>query len=319
MTATALLDQICRRRPSGDLADLRRVRTDVRERVACLAPYLSDDDAAQLIANPDAEGFAFAPQTNDDGTAPTDLHARVYTAKARAAHVWANLADPDPRQLTWLRDERCIDTENPRVRPELRGTPFRIAPSILAGDPDLARTVSYVNAEPAIAIAVRSDDARVVDVRFRRIAPRGDLRLVGMVGNVTRCGDELIGCYGRLDHFEHRDVVIVEGLIDYLTALQLWPSADVLGATDAGAFPLVARHGAKRARASGGRLLLCVHADALDHDPASTREPAGETAGLRAGRFARAEGLRVDDDLIFVDLDRHQDLNAAHVAGWRPQ
>ena len=108
-------------------------------------------------------------------------------------------------------------------------------------------------------------------------------------------------------------MIVVEGAIDYLTALVLWPDFDVLGATDAGAFPLVAELAARHVRQVGGFLSLVAHADTKDGRPG-----AGEKAGLLAGRRAIAIGLELDRDLMFVDIDDADDLNAANVNGWRP-
>jgi hypothetical protein len=118
----------------------------------------------------------------------------------------------------------------------------------------LARLVKSFSI-PGLAIPVRAvDDGRLVDIRIRRFEPReGQPKIVGMLGGVTVGPPErgrvrtLVGCYGHPEHIDpgaSNLVVVVEGALDYLTALCVWPEAQVLGAVDAGSLSLVARHAA---------------------------------------------------------------------------
>lgn len=204
------------------------------------------------------------------------LEERVGVAKRRAAWVWDRLVrrEETPRSAAdlYLAHERKLDPVGIRHLEDLRETPLRVTPQEHAKSEDMARFVRSFSV-PGIALPVRAvDDGSLVDVRIRRYEPReGQPKIVGMLGGVTvspadRGGvRQLVGCYGQpacLDPGPSKLVVVVEGAMDYLTALCLWPDAQVLGAVDAGCVGLVAGHAARGlASYPGARMLIVEQAD----------------------------------------------------------
>lgn len=204
------------------------------------------------------------------------LEERIATAKRRAAWVWDRLVrrEETPRSAAdlYLAHERKLDPAAIRKLEDLRETPLRVTPQEAARSEDMARLVKSF-AVPGIALPVRAvDDGSLVDIRIRRYEPReGQPKIVGMLGGVTvgpadRGGVRtLVGCYGQpacLDPGPSKLVVVVEGALDYLTALYVWPEAQVLGAVDAGCMGLVAGHAARGlASYPGAQLLIVEQAD----------------------------------------------------------
>src|ERR1051325_9751702 len=187
------------------------------------------------------------------------LPERIALAKSRAAWVWDRLVrrEETPRSAAdgYLAHERRLDPTGLRKLEDLRETPLRVAPQEIARSEDMARFVRSFSV-PGIALPVRAvDDGQLVDVRIRRYEPReGQPKIVGMLGGVTvgapdRGGvRQLVGCYGHpecIDPGPSLLVVVVEGAVDYLTALNVWPDAQVLGAVDAGSMSLVVGHVAR--------------------------------------------------------------------------
>lgn len=204
------------------------------------------------------------------------LAERVALAKRRAAWVWDRLVrrEETPRSAAdlYLAHERKLDPKGLRELEDLRETPLRVTPQEHAKNEDMARFVRSFSV-PGVALPVRAvDDGALVDIRIRRYEPReGQPKIVGMLGGVTvgpadRGGTRsLVGCYGHpecLDPGPSRLVVIVEGAIDYLTALCIFPEAQTLGAVDAGCMGLVAGHAARQlASYPGARMLIVEQAD----------------------------------------------------------
>ena len=102
-------------------------------------------------------------------------------------------------------------------------------------------------------------------------------------------------------------VVLVEGVMDALTAKLAWPNGTVLGANGAGNLVRIARAAVGRVRMAGTRLLLVPHDD----------EP-GIRAMAAAGEVALGAGLELGSMLRVVELPA-KDLNAAWCDGWRPE
>jgi hypothetical protein len=198
---------------------------------------------------------------------------RISAAKRRAAWVWQRLTRrEDAPQSTgdaYLR-ERGLDVARARAREELRETPLRCTPEEAAKSDELRRLAASYGV-PAIALPVRAaSDGRLVDVRVRRYRPaEGQPKIIGMSGGVTVAPAEagaprrLVGCYGHPEMIDSDLAVITEGAFDYLTALQVWPDAAVLGATEAGSLSLVTAHAARELaqRDSTSRLLIVEQRD----------------------------------------------------------
>lgn len=219
------------------------------------------------------------------------LADRVALAKKRAKWVWSRLWawgdtswSDQPKVVPWgepgrhaaadlyLGKIRKLDPVAIRKREELRETPMRITLEESCKSPDL-KSLAFVFATPGIALPVRCvTTGEMVDIRIRRYEPReGQPKIVGMLGGVTAGPAEggrprqLVGCYGFphcIDPGPSRTVIVCEGAMDYLTALQVWPDAQVLGAVDAGSLSLVAGHAARGlAGYPGGKLIIVEQND----------------------------------------------------------
>lgn len=203
------------------------------------------------------------------------LEERIALAKRRAAWVWDRLVQREetPRSAAdgYLAHERKLDPAGLRKLEDLRETPLRVITDLQRRS-DIERMVRSFSV-PGVALPVRAvDDGQLVDIRIRRYEPReGQPKIIGMLGGVTvgppdRGGVRwLVGCYGHpecIDPGPSLLVVVVEGALDYLTALNVWPDAQVLGAVDAGCMGLVAAHAARGlASYPGARLLIVEQAD----------------------------------------------------------
>lgn len=208
---------------------------------------------------------------------------RIALAKRRAAWVWDHLYD-DGRLVAAYLSSRGLDPASVFLREPLRNTPLRIArPGEDARD-DLRRLWWTMN-PLAIVVPVRSvDDGRFVDLRARRVEPTDDQpKIIGMLGGITSAPADqghvrrLIGCYGKPHCIDSDHVVIVEGAPDYLTALEVFPNAQVLGAVEAGSVSLVAAHAARelaRHAGDGGRLTIVEQ-----YDPPRTLKDGTVVAG----------------------------------------
>ena len=158
----------------------------------------------------------------------------------------------------------------------------------------------------SIALALRTCDGQIANVIRRRLpahAPTPDDRFRPLTGLWAQ------GTYvGSLDEIgPSRDVVLVEGFCDALTAALAWPTAIVLGARSASDLPTIARYAAPFVARHGVRLLVISHRD---------------DAGFNAARAAIAEahnaGLRLVSGTIGVIKHPESDLNDSWRAGWRP-
>jgi hypothetical protein len=219
------------------------------------------------------------------------LAERIALAKRRAEWVWDRLVRREEKTRSvsdlYLAHERKLDPTGLRKLEDLRETPLRVTPLEIARSEDMQRFVRSFSV-PGVALPVRAvDDGRLVDIRIRRYEPReGQPKIVGMLGGVTvgpadRGGTRsLVGCYGHpecIDPGPSLLVVVVEGALDYLTSLCVFPDAQTLGAVDAGCMGLVAGHVARQlASYPGARLLIVEQAD-------PPREQADGTMKLGSG------------------------------------
>jgi len=153
-------------------------------------------------------------------------------------------------------------------------------------------------------------DGAITNVVTRRFEVHGDeSKVVALPECPKVIGDRVIGTFGRWVDFRTAalDVVLVEGVADYLTATLLWPQRLVLGADGAGLLAKIVRFVGPPIAAAGRQLFLIPHAD-----------DAGERFNVAAGQAAVQAGLRAGNTLQFVDLGPHKDLNDAHCAGAVP-
>jgi hypothetical protein len=110
-----------------------------------------------------------------------------------------------------------------------------------------------------------------------------------------------------------RNVILVEGLMDYLTARLAWPRALVLGADGAGELHKIATAIAPTIAKSGARLTIVPHRDGATPNLTS----AGQRGAEAAIKTAIDGGLRVNRTLYIQRLPTN-DLNDAWCSGWRP-
>lgn len=329
----------------GEKLELRADFPKVLELAAAIAG-VEDDESFGWVERP-------APKPRAPMPALPSLTDRVATANKRAAWAWDRLCVASDDFVAWGRqgrhaaadhylDQRGLDPNIVRSRDALRGTPMRCTMEEVARSPDL-KSLAFLFAIPGIALPVRHcETGELVDIRIRRFEPRPDQpKIIGMLGGVTTGPAEggrprqLIGCYGRPHALDDQKLtVIVEGALDYLTALQVWPEAWVLGAVDAGSMGLVAGHAARRMAEYGpdGRILLVeqndqpgVHRDGsarIGAADASMNEEANAASKVamrilgpkRVGRlFCEDDGGHVKD---LNDLFRLRGDNAANYVEW---
>lgn len=153
-----------------------------------------------------------------------------------------------------------------------------------------------------VALALHTADGRIVSV-VRRRAPGAEPRFLGSTGCPT--AGTFVDALPAIA--SGRDVVLVEGMFDSLTARLAWPEAVVLGAHGAGNVEKIGAAAAKRVKLAGARLVLVPH-----------RDEAGATAMAAAGLAAHAAGLRLRDGTLAVIDSGAKDLNDAWRDGWRP-
>lgn len=288
----------------GDLLALvaRCERLDVR------ADFGRVLEVAAQIAGVDVDlefGKPPPPMPSKPPPAPPmlELGERLDIARRRAAWIWERLsADGVARALTW----RGLSYHmHPRALADVRLLGYRGTGAALVPPPEVAATDrerhalrAIYSTRPGYAVAVRHvETGELCDVRARAFEPPADApKILGMPGGVTvdarRAGPDLVACYGWPHALERDCVVVVEGWADYLTAAHRWPAVDVLGAVDAGQYPLVASFAARylAERGDAGLLVLVAQNDpAKLLDSGAVREGAADKAVNLASK--RAIGL----------------------------
>lgn len=208
-----------------------------------------------------------------------DAEAALYGAKWRAAGEWYPLArehlDGGERYVRG----RGLHPRTLALRGHLRFT--------RAGD---------------VAVPLFAFDGDLVNVVRRVIAPFSPGDKIRVLPGCPQRGSLL----GRVQDIGPGVTVIVEGVMDALTAAQLWPDRLVLGASGAGQLHAVATEAAPLVRAAGGTLIIVPDGDEV-----------GQRCAIRAGEAALAAGLVIDRDLLVLELPHH-DLNESHCRGWKP-
>lgn len=262
----------------GDLLKLIALShaLDIREefpRVLALAAAIAG------IEDPNEFGAPVkpAPPVRPAPTELAPLPSRIDLAKSRAAWIWEHLrSDEDRLAAGYLKQRGIPDPAAVLAREDVRHTPIKISRPADNANRDLRTlwwTMGTRKGTLSIVVPVRSvTDGKFVDLRCRRVEPMDadQPKVLGMVGGITSAPAErgktrqLIGCYGKPHAVSSAVCVIVEGLMDYLTALWLWPDAWVLGATEAGSLALVAQHAARELKATfpkTGRMIIVEQND----------------------------------------------------------
>lgn len=298
-------------------------------------------ELAAQIAGLDTEddfGGPTKPAPRERPPAPDiePVEKRLEVARRRAKWVWERLGQPrleGGRSVAdmYLGSERGLMVELLRTREDIRETPLRVTREQTKSPSGDLEKLARMFAVPGLALAVRSPiDGALTDIRIRRFQPQGDQpKIVGMLGGVTTSGAVegrdrgLLGCYG-FPHDLTRDlVVVVEGALDYLTALTIWPDADVLGAVEAGSLSLVALHAAKHLATRGdvARILIVEHADgfgkagdrAVNEDINCATKRAVRVLGPRAVEWVFCGGVARNGSQLkdLNDMHRtHTDIRA---------
>jgi hypothetical protein len=245
----------------------------------------------------------------------------------RLAELSGHVPSADPREAQRLRSEmerreterRALETasnreRNARARVDSAGDWARCSPRSPEGEAYarsrglgelFGRDVFRFGARGEIAIPLHAADGAIVNV-VRRNLPGTEPKVYGKRDCPT------LGTFGHslADIAGGRDVALVEGVIDSVTARMLWPDAVILGAHGASNLPKLAPHVAKRAALARARLYLVPHLDS-----------AGIAACSSAGLTARHHGLTFGESLHVISLrdgtTRFKDLNEAHCTGWR--
>ena len=205
-----------------------------------------------------------------------EREARVRQAAALgAADYWQALATRNPTGETYL-TRRGLDPY---------ALPVRYTPD---GD---------------VCVALHSTAGAVTSVAMRLVDPGDRPKVLVRKGTTTK--GTMVDAVSSIVY--PRDVVLVEGVMDALTARLAWPSATILGSNGAGNLASIAAAAIARVKLARVRLLLVPHDD----------EP-GVRAMAEAGQKALSAGVELGTgQLRVIDLPE-PDLNAAWCAGWRP-
>ncbi len=288
-----------------------------------------------------------APTKRPMAPALPALSQRLTEAYARCEWVWSHLKVPARVLETgrhWYLETRGLRwSEIPDdARINVRDLGFWTVPGDfdqlikITGESEIpkekrriARTIhSIYSTAVGVAVAVRHvETGRLCDVRARRAEPKeGEPKILGMAGGVTvdaRAGvTDLIACYGMPHSMQRETVVVVEGWADYLTAALRWQKADVLGAVDAGQYPLVAGFAARYlAERGAGRLVLVAQDDPIKEvtnpktGEVTTMPGAAERAVDAASK--RAIALLGPADVSWIEMRQFgaKDLNVLAQAG----
>jgi hypothetical protein len=259
----------------------------------------SPTPARSLSSDP----FATSASLADDSTAPGPAAPPDDVAR-RASAVWSRLAAISDAGARYLerRGLAAISTQPDLVRQ----SPLTFDPITPWG----RRAARLLN-QPAICVPVRAlDDGSIVNVVARRLAVRSEdqPKVISLPGIKKVLNGRLIGTFGSWPtfHEQPRDLVLVEGVFDYLTAVQAWPDKLVLGADGAALLAKTAAAVASAARAADVRVLLVPHND-----------NAGYDHGYKACATLVRAGVRTER-IRLVDVGHHKDLNDALVAGEVP-
>lgn len=169
--------------------------------------------------------------------------------------------------------------------------------------PLIARDVVRFERGGDVAVALHTADGKIISVARRILTPAPDAPKVLTLGGCPSTGTMI----GSLPDIVHpRDVVLLEGLTDSLSASLAWPRDVVLGANGAGRLARIAAAAAPRIKLAGVRLLLIPDDD-----------DAGVRGMIEAAKAALAAGLEYGRTLLVVETGA-KDLTEAWAQGWRP-
>ncbi len=269
---------------------------------------------------------------------------RLHVARARCEWVWAHLKSPDRVERVQATGRHAfLDTRGlpwgeipEHARVNVRDLGFWTMPGsydelvTIMGEDHVpkeerrgCRAVRAIYNAVGVGVAVRHvETGHIVDIRARRSeVAEGEPKILGMLGGVTVDNGELVACYGNPHALDRDVVVVVEGWADYLTACWRWPKLDVLGAVDAGQYPLVAGFAARYLAERGqGHLVLVAQDDrreVVDPDTWETKIVTGAAERAVAAASKRAIALMGPTDVVWLECSRWgaHDLNDIAKAG----
>ncbi len=276
----------------GDLLDLlaRLAGLDIRREFPLVLELGAEVAGVRPADAPAARARRLAELTRVErerqAASVTATQQQRRRARQTAPSIWHDQLADHLRGRRYL-EGRGLEVDALVGRGLVRFGPVGWRPSDIAGDP---------------TVALHDWDGVVVNVVRRRMAD-DEPKAPGLKGHPT--DGTLVGHLGQIR--PGVDVIVTEGVIDSLTAAVAWPKAVVLGAHGAARMPAIVAAAAPRVKAAGGRLLLIPDAD-----------PPGHAAAVDGGMRAMDLGLELDVDLILVEPDGYDDLNAAWCGGWRP-
>lgn len=230
--------------------------------------------------------------------------------------VAAELAGITPDTSEEARARRRAVFERRRTAEESRQAELRRRAE--AGAPAVWATLAPTSEKGMAYLRSRGLEAAAGDVRFSRdracIALRAfDGIITNVVGRLLRDGEPKVsgladcstfGTFGDVTKLKDTrgEIVLCEGLADWLTARVRWPDRLVLGAHGAGRLPDIAQLLAPRAARAKRQIVLVAH-----------RDQTGLRHSDRAKSRALEAGLPVDLVRVF-DVAPHNDLNDFHRA-----
>lgn len=221
-------------------------------------------------------------QAHRDALQRADL-ARIERDRAavpKASAVWQRLETVQSDGEAYLRS-RGIDPQHPSII-------------------EIVRYDARLDGSPCTPLFASNGDIR--NVVARNLPSRGEPKTKGLadcptLGTFCNAIDQIDGT---------RQVVIVEGVFDSLTARILWPDSIVLGAHGAGNLGKIATAALPLIVAGKTSLTIVPHAD-----------NAGIKTMLDVGTQAIQAGLRQHNRTLMIINHGHKDLNDAWQAGWR--
>lgn len=236
-------------------------------------------------ADPAAAQRAIERRREEEARADADRQRQRSAAGKKATAHWEALRPHHLDGIKYLEHERGLDAFALSRRGLVRF-------DRLAGDPH---------------VALWSSAATVLNCVRRRRVPGDGPKVIGLEACPT--AGTLVGHLQQIE--PGGTTVIVEGVIDALTAAQSWPDATVLGAHGVSRYAMIGIVAAPRVARSGGRLLLVVH----DDPPRADGSPSVAQVAL-AESIAAAREANCPYEV--VDLGGSKDLNDAWRTGWRP-
>jgi DNA primase len=167
--------------------------------------------------------------------------------------------------------------------------------------PDVVRFDLADEGSPALAL--RRTTGEIHNVVTRRFPELGEPKTPGLY----KCPSLGTFIHTTADIVAGRDVVLVEGVFDSITAVLAWPNNTVLGAHCGGNLPKIAVDVIPAVIKANVRLLIVPHQD-----------KAGMREATAAGAIAINAGLSIRRGTLQIVKHPEKDLNDAWRGGWRP-